>query len=275
MWGLDSITGCPRTSFCPTPPPSLSWELPEPPALPPSYPPSSPTTSAAPGTLASTPTLQHWTIPRVLKHMAWPPSCRAASGPPAAASTSTRSGVLGPRGRNSPENRAKLQTPTSGGRQRGGGARRGLSSGSPWAKLPPRSTGPEGPTLPGVPMKAAWGRYLPLLWEGPTFPGAPGLCPSPRAEAGAPGAGSPCPGRNVPKVKVQASRGYRSDSVRPSTHRASPGLLLFRKDRMPSARTGPEGAVRRQLGTPRPWSVPLFPCLAPAHPKVRHASDIP
>ena len=104
--------------------------------LPPSSPPPQQPLSTWPP--ASTPTLQHWTIPRALKHTAWPPSCRGTSGPSAAASasTSTRSGVLGPRGRNSPENRAKLQTPTSGGRQRGGGARRGLSSGSPGAKLP-------------------------------------------------------------------------------------------------------------------------------------------
>lgn len=69
------------------------------------------------------------------------------------------------------------------------------------------------------------------------------------------GSGSPWPGRNLPKVKLQASHGYRSDSVRPSTHSASPGLLLFRKDRMPSARAegprGAEGAAGPPSASPR------------------------
>lgn len=66
----------------------------------------------------------------------------------------------------------------------------------------------------------------------------------------------------MPKVKLQASQGYRSDSVRPSTHRASPGLLLFRKARMPSA--------ERVRGSGEALS-PLF-CLGPALPKEGHSS---
>lgn len=51
-------------------------------------------------------------------------------------------------------------------------------------------------------------------------------------------------------MKLQASQGYRSDSVRPSTHSASPGLLLFRKDRIPSVGTEePQDSVQ-SLGSP-------------------------
>lgn len=76
----------------------------------------------------------------------------------------------------------------------------------------------------------------------------------------------------MPKVKVQASQGYRSDSVRPSTHRASPGLLLFRKDRMPSVETGPEGTVRRQLGAP---ALRPFPSSPAWHHQLIPKSDMP
>lgn len=111
-----------------------SQSLPGPPALPSSSCPPifSPNLCSAPSTLASTPTLQHWTIPRALKHRVWPLSCRGVSGPSAATSAGAGSGALGPTCRNSPENRAKLQTPTSGEKQRDRGSR-----GSPQAK-PPR-----------------------------------------------------------------------------------------------------------------------------------------
>lgn len=84
---------------------------------------------------------------------------------------------------------------------------------------------------------------------------------------------SPCPGRKVLKVKLQASQGYRSDNVRPSTHSASSGLLFFRKDRMPSA--GKAGAGRQEaagaqlqpgLWEGKPGILPSL-CLGPTLPK--------
>lgn len=61
-------------------------------------------------------------MPRALKHMVRPPSCGSVSGPSAAASSRAGSGTLGPACRNSPENRAKLHTPTSGERPKEGTA---------------------------------------------------------------------------------------------------------------------------------------------------------
>lgn len=80
-------------------------------------------------------------------------------------------------------------------------------------------------------------------------------------------------------MKLQASQGYRSDSVRPSTHRASPGLLFFRKDRMPSARgegpRGGEGAAGAPSPQPRFQAV-LFhlPVASPSLSQVQ-AGHIP
>lgn len=69
---------------------------------------------AAPLHPASGPTLQHWTTPRVLKCTVRPLSCRVVSGSSAASCALAESKALGPTFRSAPENRAKLQTPTSG-----------------------------------------------------------------------------------------------------------------------------------------------------------------
>lgn len=72
-------------------------------------------------------------------------------------------------------------------------------------------------------------------------------------------------------MKLQASQGYRSDSVRPSTHSASPGLLFFRKDKMPS-----EGETRGDLSGgpwPRADTVTPLPQSSPSQGRTR-ASDL-
>lgn len=131
------------------------------------------------------------------------------------------------------------------------------------AKNPPLET-EEARASRSRPRRPAGGARPPLgvaQPQVPTRPRAPWAAPRARRREWPSGR---------PTVRVAGAalgQVYRSDSVRPSTHNASPGLLLFRKDRMPSAGTGPEQAVRRRLA-PLSGPIPRFLHLGPTRPTV-------